>query len=234
MTFQTLPITNKAIASNIATLTSSDPIYFQQYDWVKVKDVGDPFNGVFQITATTTNTFSYALTAPDLASQPALGNVRQATDLEEALQRLCYIEQELTPGAVAVAAAFYHQEQFPFWTNRAEEFPVAHDDFDQIYIVNYKVVARQVVASFEEDYRQDAETGLWIQIPQTIDYLEKRQFLQSNAAPTSMPYLDPLGMTVDGGKTLYGQLNTGIGANQFGFELAMVIPIKRDREQAFA
>jgi hypothetical protein len=64
----TRTVTNKALASNVATLTTSvDHTYFLG-DVVVVTDVDSTFNGTYNITAVTTNTFSYNKTAGNVSS----------------------------------------------------------------------------------------------------------------------------------------------------------------------
>jgi hypothetical protein len=52
-------ITNKVLNTNLATLTTSGAHYMNVGDWVTVDEVDSVFNGTYQISAVTTNTFSY-------------------------------------------------------------------------------------------------------------------------------------------------------------------------------
>jgi hypothetical protein len=66
-------ITNKALTSNVATLTSANhglAVGFQ----VTVSGVDATFNGTYTITAVATNTFSYAKTATNVPSTAATGS----------------------------------------------------------------------------------------------------------------------------------------------------------------
>lgn len=65
-------ITNKALTSNVATLTSAAH-GFEVGQTVVVAGVDATFNGTYTITAVATNTFSYAKTASDVASTGASG-----------------------------------------------------------------------------------------------------------------------------------------------------------------
>jgi hypothetical protein len=59
-----LAITNKALTSNFATLTSATAHGLSQNDVVVVEGVGAPFNGTFTVTAVpTSTTFKYAATS---------------------------------------------------------------------------------------------------------------------------------------------------------------------------
>jgi hypothetical protein len=68
-------VTNAALTSNVATLTTSTAHGFAVGNSVVVAGVGVSFNGTFTVTAVTTNTFSYAKTASNVASTQATGAV---------------------------------------------------------------------------------------------------------------------------------------------------------------
>jgi hypothetical protein len=68
----TQTITNKALTSNVATLTSNAH-GFVVGETVTVAGVDATFNGTYTITAATANTFSYAKTAANVASTGASG-----------------------------------------------------------------------------------------------------------------------------------------------------------------
>lgn len=70
-----LSISNKEIASNVATLTTSTNHRIQTGQSVTVSGVGFLFNGTFTVTAVTANTFSYDKVASDYSSEPATGTV---------------------------------------------------------------------------------------------------------------------------------------------------------------
>lgn len=90
---QPFAVTNKALTSNVATLTTSTAHNYQVGDKVFVSGVGAPFDsalaagGEFTITAKTDTTFSYAVTNADIAStavSPAGAVVKAGTGyLEE-------------------------------------------------------------------------------------------------------------------------------------------------------
>jgi hypothetical protein len=65
----TKTVSNKALTSNIATLTTGAAHGFEVGQSVTVSGVDSTFNGTYTITAVpTTTTFRYALTATDVAS----------------------------------------------------------------------------------------------------------------------------------------------------------------------
>jgi hypothetical protein len=71
-------VTGKVVVSNIATLTTSDEHQFIIGDTVTVTNTGIPFDGSYTITATTSNTFSYAATrtnAKEIVSKQLLLNI---------------------------------------------------------------------------------------------------------------------------------------------------------------
>ena len=71
-----LTVTNKALTSNVATLTTSVAHGLQVGDDVIVTGVDSTFNGVRTVTAVpSTTTFSYAVTAANVASVASGGTV---------------------------------------------------------------------------------------------------------------------------------------------------------------
>jgi hypothetical protein len=67
-TLNEFDVNNKALTSNIATLTTSAAHGMATGDRVTVTDVDSTFNGTYTITGVTTDTFSYAKTATDVTS----------------------------------------------------------------------------------------------------------------------------------------------------------------------
>lgn len=67
-------INNKALTSNVATLTTSVAHALLVGDTVTVTGVDATFNGTYVITAVTSNTFSYAKTAANVTSTTATGS----------------------------------------------------------------------------------------------------------------------------------------------------------------
>ena len=65
-------ITNKALTSNVATLTSANH-GFEVGDTVVITGVDATFNGTYTVTAKTTNDFSYAKTAANVTSASSGG-----------------------------------------------------------------------------------------------------------------------------------------------------------------
>ena len=61
-------VTNKALASNVATLTTAAAHGLAVGDLVVVGRIDDTFNGTFAVTAVTATTLTYAKTAGDVAS----------------------------------------------------------------------------------------------------------------------------------------------------------------------
>lgn len=85
----TASVSNKALTTNIATLTTSTPHNFQPGDTVTVTGVGSPFDGQYTILATpTSTTFTYNKVNADIVSDVATGSAsvgagaRAVTDLD--------------------------------------------------------------------------------------------------------------------------------------------------------
>ena len=76
---QTYNITNKALTSNVATLTTSATHTLTVGQTVSVTGVDATFNGTFVVTAVTSNTFSYALVANNQSSTSSPGSVTALT-----------------------------------------------------------------------------------------------------------------------------------------------------------
>lgn len=72
-------VTNKALTSNVATLTIGAHV-FDVGDSVTVAGVDATFNGTKTLTAVTATTISYSQTAADVASTASSGTVTGATD----------------------------------------------------------------------------------------------------------------------------------------------------------
>lgn len=80
----TKTISNKALTSNIATLTTSTTHALIPGDTVTVSGVNSTFNGEYEVIATpTTSTFTYAVTAGNVASSASSGSVVRAADILE-------------------------------------------------------------------------------------------------------------------------------------------------------
>jgi hypothetical protein len=80
----TKTISNKALTSNIATLTTSTTHELIPGDTVTITGVNATFNGEYEVIDTpTTSTFTYAKTAGNVASSSASGSVVRAADILE-------------------------------------------------------------------------------------------------------------------------------------------------------
>lgn len=63
-------IINKQLSGDIATLTTDGAHYMSVGDWVTVENVDSVFNGVYKISAVTTDTFSYYKDNGNIVSTP--------------------------------------------------------------------------------------------------------------------------------------------------------------------
>jgi hypothetical protein len=68
VTISTATVNNKALASNVATLTTAAAHNFLVGDRITIADVDATFNGTYALTAVTSTTFSYAKTASNVTS----------------------------------------------------------------------------------------------------------------------------------------------------------------------
>jgi hypothetical protein len=71
-------VTNKALTNNVATITTTGSHTYRVGDRVAVADVDATFDGTYAITGVTSNTFSYAKTAANVASAADTGTTSVA------------------------------------------------------------------------------------------------------------------------------------------------------------
>lgn len=76
---QQFTITNKAITSGVATLTTSSAHNITVGQTVRVASVDATFNGVYVVSAVTSNTFSYAVVATNVPSTASTGSATVLT-----------------------------------------------------------------------------------------------------------------------------------------------------------
>lgn len=79
-------ITNKALTSNVATLTTNIAHDFEVGNTVTVSGVDATFNGTYVVTAKTSTTFSYAKTATNVTSVASSGSVSETASSSEATE----------------------------------------------------------------------------------------------------------------------------------------------------
>ena len=103
---QTFTINNKALTSNTATLTTSVTHNLTVGQTVAVSGVDNTFNGTFVVTATTTNTFSYALLASPVSSASTTGSVTALTvnDIVCALNEIPTLNELPAIGNLSITA----------------------------------------------------------------------------------------------------------------------------------
>ena len=76
---QQFSISNKALTSGVATLTTTATHNLTVGQTVQVQSVDSTFNGVFVVSAVTSNTFSYAVAASNVSSTASGGSVTVLT-----------------------------------------------------------------------------------------------------------------------------------------------------------
>lgn len=104
---QTYTISNKALTSNVATLTTSTTHTLTVGQTVSVSGIDTTFNGTFVVTAITTNTFSYLLVATNVVSVSSSGAVTALTvkDIVCASSEIPTIYTITNLGSVSVTAS---------------------------------------------------------------------------------------------------------------------------------
>lgn len=99
-------VTNKALTSNVATLTTSLTHNLLVGETILVSNVDSTFNGTYVVTAVTTNTFSYACVATNVTSAAVTPNgavtVLAVRDISCTTYELPQLEQTKTNGAVVI------------------------------------------------------------------------------------------------------------------------------------
>lgn len=75
-------VTNKALTSNVATLTTSAAHGLAIDDWVSVWDVDSTFNGTWLVTGVTSTTFTFACTAANVGSVGSSGSISRYGSME--------------------------------------------------------------------------------------------------------------------------------------------------------
>ena len=84
---ETYSVTNKALTTNVATLTTSVAHDFNIDNTVTVTGIGAPFDGTYTVVSVpTTTTFTYAKTATNVTSVTATGSVAEASSSSEATE----------------------------------------------------------------------------------------------------------------------------------------------------
>ena len=78
-------INNKVLHSKIATLTTAGAHYMKIGDWVTISGVDATFNGTYQLTAVTANTFSYYKDHGNIASAAVspLGTYKRNSEISK-------------------------------------------------------------------------------------------------------------------------------------------------------
>lgn len=98
-------VTNKALTTNVVTLTTSGPHGFAVGDEVAVA-IGDPiFDGNFVLTGVASTTFTYAKTNANVGSAAASGTVATALSLVDRLKQLYAAESDINGYFVDAAEA---------------------------------------------------------------------------------------------------------------------------------
>lgn len=146
----TVNISNKALTSNVATLTTSTAHAIQVGMGVRVAGVDTTFDGVYEVTAVTTNTLSYAKQASNVTSVASGGQVRisphpeyiQTLDADNKYAPVVHRHDTLYEPIGAVAAHVALTDPHPQYLTPAEGdaayAPVVHNH-DLLYYTKAQV-----------------------------------------------------------------------------------------------
>jgi hypothetical protein len=93
-------INNKALNTNIATITTAGAHYMQVNDWVTVSGVDATFNGTHEIAAVTANTFSYYKSSGNVASTAVspLGTYKRNSLIQKAKEYDIWVRWDRNDG----------------------------------------------------------------------------------------------------------------------------------------
>lgn len=93
-------ISNKALNTKIATLTTSGAHYMKVGDWVTVSGVDSTFNGTYELSAVTANTFSYYKDNGNIASTAVspLGTYKRNSLIQKAKEYDIWVRWDRNDG----------------------------------------------------------------------------------------------------------------------------------------
>lgn len=154
-----------------------------------------------------------------------------STDLSAMLDRLVLMQKAVMPGSDAVPVSFYSQEGLPFWTNKIDSVVIELDSQD-IQVLTYRIRMRQVLAFVTEGWDQEAEGYIATWLPTVTLYFGQRRQLRRTSADSDVINLDPRGALLTDVNAVDGDMqNSGIGANQFGLDYYIEVPMIQNTDQ---
>lgn len=145
-------------------------------------------------------------------------------DLEAMLTRLTDMQKAVVSGSDAVAVSYYAQEGTPYWTNTITGGAIELES-EQLEVVTYSVNMRLVLAVVTEGVNNQAELSLQNQLPVVLAYFGQRRQLKRTSADSVVSGLDPRGAQITGFEVRDDIQNSGIGANMFGVDFNIEVPM---------
>lgn len=93
-------IINKELSSDLATITLSAAHYMSVGDWVTIENVDSVFNGTYQISAVTADTFTYYVDGPSTPSTPVspAGTYKKNSIIRRALEYDIWVRWDRNDG----------------------------------------------------------------------------------------------------------------------------------------
>ena len=147
-----------------------------------------------------------------------------ANELEAMLTRLTDMQKAVLSGSDAVSVSFYAQEGTPYWTNTIIGGSIELES-EQLEVVTYTVNMRLVLAVVTEGINNQAELGLQTQLPVILAYFGQRRQLKRTVADAALIGLDPRGAQITSFQVRDDIQNSGIGANMFGIDFNIEVPM---------
>lgn len=151
-------------------------------------------------------------------------------ELENALARLTEMQQDVIPNSDAVPVAFYAQEAAPYWKNTVTGFSVELESESQ-QIVTWQITMTLILSATTEGFEQEAERLIHAYAPLVLRYFGQRRQLKRTSADSAVPYLDPRGAFITGGKPDYGLQQSGIGQSMFAIDFTVEVPLWQETDQ---
>lgn len=152
------------------------------------------------------------------------------TQLDFALFRLTEMQETVMPGSDAVPVWFYKQGRGPFWVNRVGDFSVELSS-EEIQTTTYVITMRLVLNPVTSGIESEAERAIHTWLPTVIQYFGERRQLKRTNSDTGLDYLDPRGAVITGGRADYDMQVSGVGANLFGIDFRIEVPMLQYTDQ---
>lgn len=147
-------------------------------------------------------------------------------DMGNLKDRLCSLQEEALL-ALAVPAQshafprwFVKATDFPYWINRsgmtASRRSAIASPGDEGEVYAYTFVGRLVWAHLTAGYIGENDEAIDLAVPQVIEYIDRREKMQSAAFPEPVPWLDDFGFTDGTGYAVFPP--SPAGTQQVGAE----------------